>query len=322
MVLLDKKGFIELDDLIAHPLIPLASLLIGIFSSIMAFSKPRKWIEKRFKLPSTRQVLWRSIFLLVSMGFVLKVGYTSGQVFALAIIEAILILGLFSMLVISWKNKQDLRDDFDNLTNDHEEQNSLFMYLVGLHKVQFRYGYMNFTYTIASDGSVHTLQEMEVVPLAGTVYFRRGYLGMSPFTKGEMAISELKARNKINNRYLRIIELGRSKRKFEYAVILDPPASPSTPAEIEIESRRSGVFTSFVNNLRQEDDIYLGADTSSLSVKLLAPHNLEFTSFEVTPDIGSRKKEKLGDRSSIEWSGTNVPHGKYKYSIHAKKVSQ
>lgn len=200
---------------------------------------------------------------------------------------------------------------------------SLLVYIYNLHKTRYKLNYWRITYTIDTQGGVHTKEEMAIAPIEGKVYFRQIKLGFTQAAINQnLVIQNLRAINRKSNQRLEIIEISSSPIQKEYAIVLDPPATSDKPVEIIVESYRPEIFSPLITGLTGQGKLQVaGVDSSKLEVKFIAPPEIKLLSFSMSPDIGSYSIEETGNFSSLVWQGVNLPPGAYSYVIQAGKRS-
>ena len=197
----------------------------------------------------------------------------------------------------------------------------LLVYVYSLHKVKFNFGYWHITYTIDERGGAYTREEMAIEPIKDgeKVHFRQSVLGSLSPTDQEMIVRNLRISNKNDGKLLSYIELSNTSKRFEFAVILDPPSEKGKPTEIIIESTRSNVFVPLIIQFRDHGEFIIARNTPKIvEAKFIAPPNLEFVSLSIMPSLGICQVETMGNLSVAIWHGENIPDGMYSYLIQAK----
>jgi len=152
----------------------------------------------------------------------------------------------------------------------------------------------------------------------GKVHFRHVSLGASPNTKGEIVFHDISIHNKSDGKDLQFFELNRDTRHLEGAIILNPPATKESPAEIIMKSYRTGVFAPLVNELNDFGSVGFSLSAPKyVEMDFIAPPNLEITSIQFSPKFGECKIENRGNLSVASWKATKPKNIIYNYEIRA-----
>ena len=167
----------------------------------------------------------------------------------------------------------------------------------------------------------HTEEEMSIVPVEpDKVYFREGSLGLSSNVEQDLVVEKLQAINRITNQNLEIFEFKRGKRELTYNVVLDPPASRDKPAEIIIKSYRPGIFGPLVKTMKDRGFFRVsGHEDLEIELTIVAPPQLEFTSFSMSPDMGVYEIDNAATRSCVSWHARNTCARTFSYTIQARR---
>lgn len=294
------------DSIVQSPLFKLTAFVVSAFGLIMRFEAPRNWFEDRIRWTASRGRLWHVMLVLGGLALIIVAADQYGAIAAIAVGEALLLTALVPVIITQNERQAEIARLGD-----------LVNHIVDIHRIPYHLNYYKITYSISSDGSVHTLEELGINPEWGAVYFRNAHYGLHPMTEGESDIGSLVARNKGSDDHLEIVELSRGKRRLEYLVVLDPPALPDNPSEIEIECVRTGVFVPLVTNLKHRGRIQILRESKHATVEFIAPRELELTGFSGTDEQGIYAITRRGDRSAAVWSASDLTGGSYGFFLEA-----
>ena len=298
-------------SILQSPIFLAVSFLVDVLGIILAFDRARAWVDRNLHIASRSSPALLPILLgLVAASLPLSSLAAPPSIPAMA-------AGLLAILALTISATQS---SFDRRAATRAYD--LLRHVFELHSSPHKLSLWRITYDIRSDGGVHTTDTMRIVPLTDApVHFRHVSLGVHPTAAKKMQVTDLKAYTTHDKRPLEIVPLRSSPSHQEFAVVLDPPATRSTPSEITIESDRPRVFGRFLQDLRQEGRVHvMGSDPSLVEVAFAAPTGITLQSLAIAPACGDISVRQLGAQSSATWRAENVPNGYYKYTLYATRT--
>lgn len=237
----------------------------------------------------------------------------------------------FGVLNLSQPNsKPQIRSKSSVISNEHplktenSKLKSLLTHIYHLHRNSYVLKHWKKTYIINSQGDLTTIEKMSIAPLepGNKIYFWHVGLGVYHDTGTEVSVTKLKAVNSKDNHQLEIAELDRDRKKIEYAVILDPPATATNAMEIEIESFRPNIFKPLLSTLEDKGGFRVEAsELTDVEVKFVAPKEIKLVSFSISPHVGNHSVCQEDGQSCIKWKAENLQQSLYTYVIRAERDS-
>lgn len=314
--------------------------IIALVALILSLRRPRDWAEKHPGTKWALRVPWTLLLVLVGIGAGLGVGLKSGDAYrglALALVSVCLALGIH--LIGSRRQARKLGVELDEtsaklraeldettaklgaeLNETAAERKRLLNVLRRLTDLQqastdFRLDDRKVVHRIDGKGNGSLYEEFTIVPGQNEVFF---YV-IGPITfiedpEGEAEVT-VTANNLSDDTPLTVIEIDRSNKHVQFAIMIDPPSSATNPRRIAINCTRKLIWEGLLQNNADDGAFRLIYPSDTYQIELLAPPGKTWKAFQRTPEVGSVSMEPSSDCTRIVWTIASPAGIRYSYKV-------
>ena len=211
--------------------------LLAIVSIIIAFTEPRKWLEKRPFAKWVIQIPWVWIFVIVVVVTgALAQSFETNRFLSLFFGSVSLGLGL--QWIESKRSVSQSNSELEETILNHKKLLRGLQHIVHLQQPDYKVNNWKIVHSVGESGDDLLHEELTISPFDEPIYFHVKQYKVLP-DHGSPASIEVSAENIADNTPLTVLQVERSEAHIRYLILLDPPSRSSKFSRIVVKCKRT-----------------------------------------------------------------------------------